>query len=69
MLSSTYGEVALSERTCREGFRRFKIGDFDVEDRHGSGKEKILKDSEFEALIAEDFCQTQEKLAELLGVT
>ncbi|GFW11899.1 hypothetical protein TNCV_4529651 [Trichonephila clavipes] len=35
MLSNTYGEVAISERTCREWFQRFKNGDFDVEDQHG----------------------------------
>ena len=32
MLSNTYGEVAISEKTCREWFQRFKNGDFDVED-------------------------------------
>ena len=31
MLSNTYGEAAISERTCRE-FQRFKNGDFDVQD-------------------------------------
>ncbi|GFS90270.1 mariner Mos1 transposase [Trichonephila clavipes] len=35
MLSNTYGEAAISERTCREWFQRFKKGDFDVEDQHG----------------------------------
>ena len=60
MLLSTYGEAALSERMCREGFQRFKSGDFDVEDRHGGGKEKIFEDSELEALLVEDSCQTQE---------
>ena len=49
MLSSTYGEAALSKRTCRELFQRIKRGDFDVEDRHGGGEEKIFKDSELEA--------------------
>jgi len=32
MLSNTYGEAAISERTCREWFQRFRNGDFDVED-------------------------------------
>ena len=32
MLSNIYGEAAISERTCREWFQRFKNGDFDVED-------------------------------------
>ena len=69
MLSSTYGEAALSERTCREWFQRFKKGDFDVEDRHGGEKENIFEDYELEALFAEDSCETQEGLAESLGVT
>ena len=69
MLSSTYGEVALSERTCHEWFQRFKSGDFDVDDRLGGGKEKVFEDSELEALLAEDSCQTEEELAESLGVT
>ena len=59
MLSSTYGEAALSERTCCRRFQRFKNGDFDVEDLHGGGKEKISKDSELGILLAEDLCQTQ----------
>ena len=31
MLSNTYGEAAISKRTCREWFQRFKNGDFDVQ--------------------------------------
>ena len=58
MLSSIYGEAVLSERTCREWFQSFKSSDFDVEDRHGGGKEKIFENSEMEALLAEDSCQT-----------
>ncbi|GFU80802.1 uncharacterized protein TNCV_515291 [Trichonephila clavipes] len=34
MLSNTYGETAISERTCPEWSQRFKNGDFDVEDQH-----------------------------------
>jgi len=51
MLSNTYGEAAISERTCREWFQRFKNGDFDVEDRHGGGREKVFEDAELEALL------------------
>ena len=60
MLSSTYDEAALSERTCRKWFQRFKSGNFDVEDRHGSGKEKFFEDYELEALLANDSCLAQE---------
>jgi len=41
MLSNTYGEADISERTCREWFQRFKNGDFDVEDWHSGGREKM----------------------------
>ena len=68
MLSNTYGEAAISERTCREWFQRFKNGDFDVEDRH-SGREKVFEDAELEALLEQDSCQNQEELARSLGVT
>ena len=46
MLSNTYGEAAISERTCRESFQCFKNGDFDVEDRHSGGREKVFEDAE-----------------------
>ena len=32
-LQKVYGDAALSETTCRDWFRRFKDGDFDVDDR------------------------------------
>ena len=44
MLSNTYDEAAISERTCREWFQHFKNGDFDVEDRHRGGREKVFED-------------------------
>jgi len=34
-----------------------------------TGKPKLIKDAELEALFDEDLCQTQEELAESLGVT
>ena len=70
MLSNTYGEVAISERTCHEWFQRFKNGDFDVEDhRHSGGREKIFEDAELEALLEQDSCRNQKELARSLGVT
>ena len=67
MLSNTYSEAAISEKTCREWFQRFKNGDFDVEDRY-SGREKVFEGAELEALLEQDSCQNQE-LARSLGVT
>jgi len=68
MFSNTYDEATISERTCRE-FQRFKNGDFDVEDRHSSEREKVFEDAELEALLEQDSCQNQEELARSLGVT
>ena len=69
MLSNTYGEAAISERTCREWVQRFKNGDFDVEDRHSGGREKVFEDAELEELLEQDSCQNPEELARSLGVT
>jgi len=67
VLSNTYGGAAISERTCREWFQRFKNGDFDVEDRHIGGREKVFEDAELEALLEQDSCQNQEELARVIG--
>lgn len=68
ILVETYGDHALSETTCRDWFRRFKNNDFDVEDKERSGAPKKFEDEELEALLDEDPCQTQNELAESLGV-
>ena len=64
-----YGEHALAERTCQKWFARFKSGDFDLEDEERPGQPKKFEDEELEALFDEDCFQTQEELAESLGVT
>ena len=63
-LQKVYGDAALSETTCRDWFRRFKDGDFDVDDRSREGRPKTFKDAELEALLNEDPCQTQKELAQ-----
>jgi len=63
-----YGDAALSERSCREWFQKFKNGEFD-EDKERSGRPKVYEDAELEALLDEDSCQTQKELALTLGVT
>ncbi|GFV70070.1 mariner Mos1 transposase [Trichonephila clavipes] len=69
MLSNTYGETAISERTCLEWFQRFKNGDFEVEDQHDSGRDKVFEDAELEAVLDQDSCRTQQELAGSLRVT
>ncbi|EFN76296.1 Histone-lysine N-methyltransferase SETMAR, partial [Harpegnathos saltator] len=59
----------LSEKSCREWFQKFKNGEFNVEDKERSGRPKVYEDTELEALLEEDSCQTQEELALTLEVT
>ena len=33
LLVEKYGEAALSKRSCREWFQKFKNGEFDIEDK------------------------------------
>ena len=61
--------AALSERSCRGWFQKFKNGEFDIEDKGRSGRPKVYEDAEVEALLNQDSCQTQEELARTLGVT
>ena len=68
LLVEAYGDAALSERSCREWFQKFKNGEFDVEDKERSGMAKVYEDAELEALLDEDSCQTQKELALTLGV-
>ena len=68
-LQKVYGDAALSETTCSDWFRRFKDGDFYVDERPREGRPKTFEDAELEALLDEDPGQTQEELASALGVT
>lgn len=68
LLQEAYGEHALSERSCREWFARFKSNDFDTEDKERSGGPKKFEDEELEELLREDSCQTLQELADSLNV-
>ena len=54
---------------CQKWFARFKSGDFGLEDEESPGQPKKFEDKELEALLDEDCYQTQDELAESLGVT
>ena len=44
-LQKVYGDAALSETTCRDRFRRFKDGDFAVDDGPHQGRPKTFEDA------------------------
>ena len=68
MLVEVYGDTAPIDKSCREWFQCFKDGDFSVEDKPRSGQPKKFEDKELQALLEENQSQTQEELAESLGV-
>ena len=69
MLVEVYGDNDPTDKSCREWFRRFKNGDFSVEDKPRGGQPKKYEDKELKALLDEDPTQTQEEIADTLGVT
>ena len=58
-LVKTYGDLTLSETTCRYWFKHFKNIDFDVEDKEHSGEPKMFNDEELEALLRKESCKEQ----------
>ena len=69
MLVESYGEPALSERSCREWFQKFKNSEFDIEDKERSERPNVYEDAELKALLDQVSCQTQEELVSTLGMT
>ena len=69
MLVEVYGDTAPTDKSCRKWFRRFKNGDFNVEDKPRFGQPKKFEDKELETLLEKNQSQTQEELAKSLGVT
>uniref|UniRef100_A0A1I7XSV3 HTH_48 domain-containing protein n=1 Tax=Heterorhabditis bacteriophora TaxID=37862 RepID=A0A1I7XSV3_HETBA len=65
---SVLREGVLSHSTCRYWFRRFKAEDFDVNDRQLPGTPRTAKTDALKSLLDENPLQTQEELAEQLGV-
>lgn len=69
MLVEAYGEEVPSETTCREWFRRFKIGDYEIKDKYRSGQPKKFKDEDLKALLDKNPRQTLAEMAATFNVT
>ena len=69
MLVEAFGEHALGETQCKEWFRKFKSGNFDVQNEERGRPPKKFEDAELQALLDENDRQTQQQLAEQLNVT
>ena len=67
-LQEAYGKCALSETTCSDLFRRFKNGDFNLEDKERPEQPKKFEDEDLKALI-KITVQTLKQLSDTLNVT
>lgn len=68
-LEDAYGLRVLSERTCRKWFKRFKSGNFNLEDGGPIAPPKKFEDEDLKTLLGENSSVTQEELAKTFGVT
>ena len=59
----------VKESMCRRWFRKFRNGDFDLSDKPRSGRPQKVSDAELQELLDQDSAQTQQQLAEKLGIT
>ena len=69
MICSALGEGAMTHKTSKKWFQRFRNSDFDLHDRERSGQSKKFEDEELEQLLEENLTQTEKELANALGVT
>ena len=69
MICSALGEGAVTHKTCKKWFQRFRNVDFDLSDRERPGQPKKFEDEELEQLLEENPTQTEKELAHALGVT
>lgn len=67
LLVEAYPNSKIEVRTCQNWFKRFREGDFSVEDKERPGQVKKFEDADLEALLNEDSSQTQNELAMRLG--
>ena len=49
LLVETFGKAALSKRSCREWFQKFKNAEYDIEDKERRGSSKVYEDAELQA--------------------
>ena len=68
LLVDIYGEHAPSKTSCKEWFRWFNSGDFDVRDKEHEGAPKKFEDAELQALFEKDSCLLLDRLAKELNV-
>ena len=67
-LVEAYGNHTPTVQTVENWFRRFKSGDFDLEDKERPRQPKKFENTELEAFLDQDLCVTLEMKADELYV-
>lgn len=69
MICTAYGEYAVSYVTCKRWYKKFRQGDFNLDDESRAGRPQMVETNELQALLDIKSAQTEEELAEQLGIT
>lgn len=67
-ITKAYGSGSVSYATVKNWFKKFKKGDFELEDKERSGRPKETEDQVLQELLDEDASQNSRDLADQLGV-
>ena len=59
MICSALGEGAVTYKTCKKWFQRFRNGDFDLSVQERPGQPKKFEDEELKQLLEENATQTE----------
>lgn len=69
MICTVLGEGAVTYKTWKKWYQKFRNGDFDLTDKERMGAPTKFADEKLEQLLRENSAQTQDELAAQLGVT
>ena len=67
-ITQAYGADTVSYATVKNWFKKFRNGEYDLEDKQRSGRPKETEDSELEALLQEDSTLVTRDMAKILEI-
>jgi len=68
MICAAHGENAVSHTTCKRWYQKYRQGDFNLEDEPRAGRPQKIETNELQALLDINSAQTEQELAEQLGI-
>ncbi|KAG1368893.1 hypothetical protein G6F61_012794 [Rhizopus arrhizus] len=64
-----FGEGTTTDRAVQDWFKKFRVGDFDVDDKSRSGRQRKIDENEFKAAVEEDPRQSLRELGDRFGIS